>query len=202
MKDSHYRPFTTAQPARIGWSPIVAGALMSFVLMTCLSLLGIGAGIVGVQAASSGQAAIGAGAGTAIWLPISGLVAFYLGGWITGRMMPGTRDLESIVHGLLSWTFATMAFLLLCAVAAGAGAFGGLEQSASTSARDVRPAAMSGAHRTPTPGPQTAGVICLLGFFCFGIEGVGAALGAYAGARGLKLPVTLGLGRPSHPSVR
>ena len=164
--------------------------------MACLGLLGIGAGIWADSAAPMSKSAAGIAPAAGLWLSLSGLVAFYAGGWVTGRMMAGARDMENVIHGLLCWSTATFAFLLLCSVAAGPkveSALATIVPNSMPSSDLRRPGERSApaARRVAEAGAKKAGTLSLLGFLCFSVEGMGAALGAYAGGRGWNLPLAL-----------
>jgi len=208
MKEPHYpAPYAAIVPARLSWGPVFAGASIAFVTMACLSLLGTGAGIFGASAAATDKGMIGAGAGAGLWLTLSGLLSYYAGGWVTGRMMAGARDLENVIHGLLCWTTATLVFLLMCSVVAGpsvGGALGamGLHNAPVTDARRSGDRIPPSTRRAAEASAKTAGTISLLGFICFVVEGMGAGLGAYAGGRGWSLPMMSERRRNISPTVR
>jgi len=208
MKEPHYpAPYAAIVPARLSWGPVFAGASIAFVAMACLSLLGSGAGILAASAAATEKGGIGAGAGAGLWLTLSGLFSYYAGGWITGRMMAGARDLENVIHGLLCWATATLVFLLMCSVVAGpsvGGALGamGLQTAPVTDVRRSGERIAPSTRRAADASAKAAGTISLLGFLCFAVEGMGAGLGAYAGGRGWSLPVMMERRRNASPTIR
>lgn len=88
----------------IEWAPTWTGMFVSlgvFFLMSALGVaIGIGTGAVGI----------------AIWEAISMIVAFFIGGWITGRTMSLVDPLIAGAHGLLVWAVA-MVFTIAALIA-------------------------------------------------------------------------------------
>jgi len=73
---------------RVRWGPIVAGFLTALTTLLILSLLGAAVGLTAVNAgnaAAQGAAPPDAGRNSAIWGAISGILAFLLGGYVTGK---------------------------------------------------------------------------------------------------------------------
>lgn len=89
----------------VEWAPTWGGMFVSLGILFLLSALGVAIGV-------------GAGtAGVAIWGAISLIVAFFVGGWFTGRTMNFIDPLVAAAHGLLVWA-VSMVFALLFIVAA------------------------------------------------------------------------------------
>ena len=73
---------------RVRFGPVVAGLLTALTTLLLLSLLGLAIGLTAVDAgdaAARGDAGEGAGAFSALWGALTGLVAFGLGGYVAGR---------------------------------------------------------------------------------------------------------------------
>jgi hypothetical protein len=73
---------------RVRWGPIVAGFLTALTSLLLLGLLGAAIGLTAVNAGdAAAQGAVpGEGArNSAIWGAISGIIAFFLGGYVAGR---------------------------------------------------------------------------------------------------------------------
>ncbi len=104
------------------WAAILAGVAAALVVQLVLNILGIGLGASSADAADMGNnpSASGAGATTAIWIVVSGIVASLAGGVVAGRLS-GTSDGNTARwHGFLSWCVATVCiFYLLSSVAGG-----------------------------------------------------------------------------------
>src|SRR6185312_2904364 len=111
--------------AGMSWGAIFGGSFVAIAVMAALSLLGAGIGLASAPAAeTAGGLAMGLGIGAVVWLIVSGVVSFYAGGWVTGRLTRTGIVSESVVHSAVTWAFATTAFLFLLTTAVG-GALGG-----------------------------------------------------------------------------
>lgn len=79
--------------------------------------------------------AIGVGTGTtgvAIWGAISLIIAFFVGGWFTGRTLNYTNAIVASAHGLLVWAVSTV-FAIVFSIAAaliGVGAVASIVRTA------------------------------------------------------------------------
>lgn len=230
MKELQYQSYSTPLPSRVSWSAIIAGASISFMVMACLGLLGTGVGFISAPAADSTQnLALGIGVGGAIWLLISGFVAFYSGGWVAGRLTSLGKVSDSVIHGLLSWSTATLAFLFMTSVVAGGTLGGVLNAMGTTVGTEHRRVANIGTEATRLgPGDrlqrmtarrvspdearqqagtaaQTAGAVGLFGFILLAVEGIASMLGARAGTRVIRLtpaPSDQAARRTAEPSIR
>jgi hypothetical protein len=106
------------------WGAIFAGVVMVIVTQLTLALLGGGIGLSAVDPGEGGELkAIGIGA--IAWWIISGLVAFYFGGWTAGRMAGIPRTIDGVMHGLLTWGVTTLITLFFLTSAIGAIIGGG-----------------------------------------------------------------------------
>lgn len=92
----------------ITWGAVFAGAIVAFVSMVVLNLLGIaiGAAVLDVGAEQSG---LGIGAG--IWWTISVLISLFFGGWVAGRLSNSMDRGEGMIHGLVTWGLVVVASL-------------------------------------------------------------------------------------------
>ncbi|MGH2459967.1 MAG: hypothetical protein ACRDIY_14005 [Chloroflexota bacterium] len=84
----------------VEWAPTWGGMFVSLGILFLLSALGVAIG-VGTGAA-----------GVAIWGAITLIVAFFVGGWFTGRTLNVFDTLVSAAHGLLVWA-VSMVFALV-----------------------------------------------------------------------------------------
>lgn len=111
--------------AGMSWGAIFGGTFVAIAVMAALSLLGAGIGLASAPAAgTAGELVKGLGIGAIAWLAVSGIVSFYAGGWVTGRLTRTGIVSDSVVHSGVTWAFATTAFLFLLTTAIG-GALGG-----------------------------------------------------------------------------
>ncbi len=215
MRELQYPSYSSTLPPRVSWSAIFAGAIFSFVLMACLVALGMGIGFVSAPAAGDARSlALSLGAGGALWLLVSGIVAFYSGGWIAGRLSSIGKVSDSVIHGLLSWSTATLVFFIMTSVVAGGaavGLFGSLASAMGVAAyeegqqgrelqgvpqgrQDIQGELQERVGVTPDEaqrglqaGSQAAGAFGMFGFLILACEALASAFGARAGTRMIKL---------------
>lgn len=139
---------------RISWGAVFAGVAIILVIQCAMALLGAGVGLGFVEPVTretpeAGSSGIVAG----IYWVFSALVSLVVGGWIAGRLAGIPRDFDGMIHGILSWSVATLlTFYLLTSAIGGVigGAFGmlgGAAQTATQAASTTKPdvAGMAGA---------------------------------------------------------
>ncbi len=123
------------------WGAIIAGVIMIIVVQLFMALLGSGFGLTTVNVREEDNLkALGVGA--VVWWIISGIIAYYIGGWVTGRMAGIPRRLDGVLHGLLAWgstTILTFLFLTSTMGALIAGSLG-LLKSGGQAVSSVAPA--------------------------------------------------------------
>lgn len=112
---------------RISWGAIFAGAFVTMAVFITLQILGAGIGassldLTGSQTTSARSLGIGA----AIWWFIMGLIALFIGGWVTGRLGWRPAKIDRILHGLTVWSVFYVALFLLATSALGALVGGGI----------------------------------------------------------------------------
>lgn len=79
---------TNFRTDRVRWGPVWAGFLTTLTVFLLLSLLGLAVGLTSVNVGAvtaSGTAPADTGRNSAIWLAISGIVSFLIGGYVAGR---------------------------------------------------------------------------------------------------------------------
>lgn len=112
---------TEAQVSRrISWGAVFAGGLVAVAVQLLLTLLGlaIGFGVVN-PAQEAGAGLSGLGTGTAWWWLITSLVSLFVGGWVAGRLSGVRPRIEGALHGLTTWSLATVLTVLLAGTAVG-----------------------------------------------------------------------------------
>src|SRR3569623_2279150 len=99
--------------ALISWGAIIAG--LFFVITASWLLFLLGSAIGGSIADASDMEAIGKGfgLGAAIWIVLSGIISFFLGGWVAARLSGRPGDNDGVLHGLTLWSVATVVMLEL-----------------------------------------------------------------------------------------
>lgn len=196
VRDVQYRPEVDFRGDRVYWGPIIAGFLTALTTMTMLSLLGLAIGITSFnagQAATQGAPVAETGMNGILWSAFSGIVAFLLGGYITGHTA-GTCDRSwGMLNGMLAFML-TIPFTLwlattgLGAIAGGLGSFAGgiasgFGPQATDAARQVAPNVnidVTGAATRAAEALRNGAWGALLG----GIVGlIAAGLGGFMGTR-------------------
>src|SRR4051794_39907354 len=87
-------------PRRISWSAILAGVAVVLGMTLLLTLLGAGLGASSVNPTQEQHPFAGLGTGALIWMVITGIVAFFLGGWVAGYGSGWlTTRSEAATHG-------------------------------------------------------------------------------------------------------
>src|SRR4029453_9530866 len=76
--------FGTIPPRRISWSAILAGVAVALGVSILLGLLGAGLGAGSVNPTREQNPMQGLGIGALIWMVVSGIIAFFAGGWVAG----------------------------------------------------------------------------------------------------------------------
>ena len=131
----------TAQLAAstVSWSAILAGATASAALSLILLILGTGLGFSAVSPwAHNGVSATTFGVSTIVWLTVTQLVAFGLGGYLAGRLRTRWAEVHQdevhfrdTAHGLLTWAVASLATATLLTSVIGSIVSGGVKAGAA-----------------------------------------------------------------------
>lgn len=119
---------------RLSWGAIFAGFIAATMVHVTLSLVGVA---VGFSTWDFGDPARDLGFGVGIWLIISALVAYYVGGLTTGRLAGILTRGDGALHGLLMWGLSMLVNLWLLGSGAGmilGGAFGVIERTVAATA--------------------------------------------------------------------
>jgi hypothetical protein len=88
------------------WGAIFAGAFTSVVILASLSLLGVAIGALTPSMLISPLGNMTAG--VYLWLGISAILAFYGGGWVSGRLCGSLTPLIGSLHGVVVWGLVTV----------------------------------------------------------------------------------------------
>jgi hypothetical protein len=125
-----YTNVTTPQD-RIRWGPILAGVLTTLTTMVVLTILGLA---IGASTFAPNENNEGVGTFATIWAALSGLIAFFLGGWIAGRTAAVRRPENATLNGFM--VGAAVVALTLWLASTGLGnLLGGLGSSLGEVAR-------------------------------------------------------------------
>jgi hypothetical protein len=112
---------------RVSWGAIFAGLFVTLAIFLTLQMLGAGIGLstvslTGREVSSGTELGIGA----AIWWFITGLIALFIGGWVTGRLASEPNKLQRALHGLTTWGLFYAVMFWMVTTALGFLAGGGL----------------------------------------------------------------------------
>jgi hypothetical protein len=105
--------------SRVSWPAIFAGLVAAVSLEVVFMLLGAGLGFAIYTPLTDENPIANLGAGAVVIQGISAVFSLWFGGWIAGRFTPMGSRLTGAIHGLVVWSAATVAGVLL--VSAGAG---------------------------------------------------------------------------------
>lgn len=168
MREIEYPTYSLRAPiSRTSWGAIFGGAFVANAILGLLSLLGLGIGLVRSATAGLLPGAVGS-AGTAggVWLFVTAVVSFYIGGWVIGRLTHSSSRSENAIQALVAWSLSALAVVLIVGSA--------LTQAAGG------PLGPGGA------GAAALGGIGLYVFVLLACEAIGAMLGGAVGTRLLR----------------
>jgi hypothetical protein len=97
----------------ISWGAIFAGVVFVLAISWLLYLLGAALGLTVVGPAEMPEAGEELGWSAAIWILVTSLIAFFLGGLFTARIAGIIDKTEGMLHGLAVWGVSTLLALLL-----------------------------------------------------------------------------------------
>jgi hypothetical protein len=106
------------------WSAIVGGTVAALGVQIILTLLGVGLGMAMVDPIRDNDPANALGIGAVVWLLVTGVVAYGLGGWVAGHMSGVLRTGSGAMHGFAAWALAACIGAAVTALA-GAPVLGG-----------------------------------------------------------------------------
>ncbi len=95
------------------WPAILCGLVASIATVWFLSLLGSAIGMSVLDGTDAEAMGDGLGIGAIVWIVVTGLVAFLIGGLVTGRLCGQDDDQAGILHGAVMWSMATILMLVL-----------------------------------------------------------------------------------------
>ncbi len=126
-------------PSRVSWGAILAGAAVAIVVGAVLNLLGVGIGMLSVDAtAGRTPGATTFGIAAAAWTLVATILAMLVGGWTTGRLSRPNDQTNVGLHCLAMWAVASIVGAMIAwgaasGIAAAAGrATGAVVQGGAT----------------------------------------------------------------------
>lgn len=117
--DNVYSRAGAALLNKISWGAILAGVVVSLVVMLVLNLLGIGIGLASINPVSEQSPFSGVGTGAIIWWVVSNLIAIFAGGYTAARLSGIPIPIIATFHGILSWCLYTLVSFWLLTTAVG-----------------------------------------------------------------------------------
>ncbi|MCR4292161.1 MAG: hypothetical protein NUV76_04710 [Candidatus Kuenenia sp.] len=113
---------------RISWGAVFGGLIITLVVQLMLSLLGVGIGMGTVDPLKESNPFVGLGMPALIWGVFSMLISFFVGGLVAARLAGIPKTIDSVLHGLLTFSLSTIVMFLFITTAAGAivGGVGGI----------------------------------------------------------------------------
>lgn len=98
---------------RISWGAVFAGLVGTLALLWLLLLLGSALGVSILDATDAAALGSGLGWGAVIWLTLSFLIAYAIGGAMAGRLSTDPTNTGGMLHGVTVWSTATVLSLVL-----------------------------------------------------------------------------------------
>ncbi|WP_430246367.1 PhnA-like protein [Neorhizobium sp. DAR64861/K0K2] len=147
----HDSTSTTAAYNKVSWGAVFAGVAIALAAQFLLNLLGVGIGAAVLDPTTSDNpAASSFSIGGGIWFVVAGIIAAFLGGYVSSRLSGRPSNSTGGYQGLTTWAVTTLVVLYLLTTSVGAligGAFsglttivGGVGQTAATAAATAAPA--------------------------------------------------------------
>jgi hypothetical protein len=99
---------------RMSWGAALAGVAVVLFIQLLLTLLGVGIGLAAVNPGtgdSPSPATFGTNAG--IYGAVTVIVATFLGAWAAGRLSGSPNRTDGMLHGVVTWSVATLLFVYL-----------------------------------------------------------------------------------------
>lgn len=121
------------------WSAIWAGVLVAIVLGLLFELLGMAIGFS--LFSPSNQVLYPLSIGTALWMILSGIIALYFGGWVSGRFSPSVTTESGALYGLMVSGISVLISIAIMASAVGtvlSGSFSALSKVVTASSSAIQ----------------------------------------------------------------
>lgn len=111
--------------SRVRWNAIFAGIFIATAIGALLNMLGLGIGLTALTLDADTLTALSTG--SVIWWTLSGMIAMFIGGWVTVRLSNISNTQDSVLNALTTWSLSTVLGLLLVGSTAGAVISGSAE---------------------------------------------------------------------------
>lgn len=135
----------TGRVRRMSWGAALAGVAVVLFIQLMLSLLGVGIGLANVNPATGDNPSLATfGTNAGIFGAVSVIVATFLGAWASGRLSGSPSRTDGMLHGVVTWSVATLLFIYLLTTTLGSlvgGTFGMLGSTVQSIAQGAQGAA-------------------------------------------------------------
>ena len=124
-------------PGRVSWGSIFAGGVVALISQITLTILGVAIGAMTIDLGTEAQPFAGLGIGAAVWLALSAIISYFLGGMVAARLANIPRNGLAILHGVVTWGLAMLVLFYMAGAAASgilSGAVGLVGQGAGAAA--------------------------------------------------------------------
>ncbi|MBN9982478.1 PhnA-like protein [Rhizobium laguerreae] len=155
-------PYLNAALNKVSWGAVFAGVAVALVVQLLLNLLGAGIGAAAIDPASDDNpSATTLSLSTAIWFVVSGVIASFIGGYVSSRLSGRPVRSTGALHGVTSWAVTTLVVVYLLTSSIGVlvgGVFTGLGGILSSAGSTVATAATTAAPALATATDPMAGI--------------------------------------------
>ncbi|MBY3328506.1 PhnA-like protein [Rhizobium laguerreae] len=155
-------PYLNAAFNKVSWGAVFAGVAVALVVQLLLNLLGAGIGAAVIDPASDDNpSATTLSVSTAIWFVVSGVIASFIGGYVSSRLSGRPVHSTGALHGVTSWAVTTLIVVYLLTSSIGVlvgGVFTGLGGILSSAGSTVATAATTAAPALATATDPMAGI--------------------------------------------
>ncbi len=144
--------WSSSRFTRASWGAIFAGTFVTVVLQIMFTFLGAAIGFASINPTENNGEGLAIGSG--VWLLVTALISIWVGACIAGRLSGGPRRADGLIHGIVTWSVATIITVLLLATATGAliGGAGSLLSNAVGSSNGQTGQSIASATKEIFPG--------------------------------------------------
>lgn len=106
---------------RLSWGAVIAGTLVSLILMFVFNLVGIAVGLAQINPERGRDSADAQdiATGSLVWVGITNLVALFIGGWIAAYFAGIPEVVDGLLHGIMVWALTGVITSLLVTMGMG-----------------------------------------------------------------------------------
>jgi hypothetical protein len=112
---------------RLSWGSVFASVFVILAVQVTFSLLGMAIGLGVIDPSAGRNVFAGITTGAAAWWTITFVISLFFGGWFAGRLSGIPSRLSGALHGLISWSLASVVTVYFVTTTLGAligGSFG------------------------------------------------------------------------------